>query len=150
MSYPKKKAHPHRESLEEVAKFMCEDLPLLQCSIHQCIAKTVPRSKKRTTAKKVTSPTQDPCPNCGVLYSSLWRSCTFKNVRRYFCNACGLRFKKGKFCPMCCKVYYDVDTNNQFWIQCSVCYNWTHKSCLLISGMAIYDRYGHYVCRNCV
>jgi hypothetical protein len=68
----------------------------------------------------------------------------------YLCNACGLRYKKGKFCPICFKVYYDADTNQMSWRQCSSCLNWTHKKCLqklynkeeLISSVP-------YTCRCC-
>jgi len=64
----------------------------------------------------------------------------------YLCNACGLRYKKGKFCPLCYRVYYDVDTNQLNWRQCQNCLNWTHKHCLQQQGLTIN---GTYVCLNC-
>lgn len=86
------------------------------------------------------------CPNCLTTDSALWRNCVIKGKSHHLCNACGLRFKKGKFCPLCYKVYYDVDTNPQEWRQCNMCYNWTHRKCLSEGG---YETDGNYTCILC-
>jgi len=90
------------------------------------------RERNNLQKKKdpVKSPSGTPCLNCGTFLSALWRNCKLGNITHYLCNACGLRFKKGKFCPVCFKVYYDADTNQENWIQCSTCFNWTHRQCL--------------------
>eukprot|EP01122_Echinamoeba_exundans_P006325 TRINITY_DN174_c0_g1_i3.p1 TRINITY_DN174_c0_g1~~TRINITY_DN174_c0_g1_i3.p1 ORF type:complete len:412 (-),score=49.50 TRINITY_DN174_c0_g1_i3:526-1761(-) len=96
-------------------------------------------SRSASTKKQQQSPTQrgvakprenHACPNCGVTDSTLWRNCTIRGKVQYLCNACGLRFKKGKYCAMCFKVYYDADTTSREWRQCNTCCNWSHKSCL--------------------
>jgi len=99
-----------------------------------------------TTKRLSASPSGKPCPNCGVEASTLWRTCKLQSGSAYLCNACGLRYKKGKFCPLCYRVYYDVDTNQLQWKQCLNCLNWTHKICLeqrkLINNSP-------YLCINC-
>jgi len=99
-----------------------------------------------TTKRLSPSPSGKPCPNCGVEVSTLWRTCKLQSGSAYLCNACGLRYKKGKFCPLCFRVYYDVDTNQLQWRQCQNCLNWTHKVCLeqrnILSGTP-------YLCINC-
>ena len=86
--------------------------------------------EEKISWNKVMSPNGNPCPNCNCTLSTLWRSCILMNGNEYLCNACGLRYKKGKFCPLCFKVYYDADTNKIYWMQCLHCYSWTHKICL--------------------
>jgi len=86
------------------------------------------------TRRLVESPSGKPCPNCQTLTSTLWRSCALLSGQHYLCNACGLRFKKGKYCPLCTRVYYDADTHAGQFKQCFTCANWTHKSCLIRVG----------------
>lgn len=99
------------------------------------------------TKKLVPSPSGQPCPNCSVETSTLWRTCEMENGASYLCNACGLRYKKGKFCPLCYRVYYDADTNQVNWKQCQHCLNWTHKACLHSRGWNVNS--GSYSCPNC-
>lgn len=80
---------------------------------------------------------------------------------QYLCNACGLRFKKGKYCPICTKVYYDADTNPMTWIKCVNCPRWTHKVFLLYVQRTPHcqacraktdqsvQKDGHYRCVEC-
>lgn len=103
------------------------------------------------TRKLVPSPSGQPCPNCSVETSTLWRTCEVGTGSSYLCNACGLRFKKGKFCPLCYRVYYDADTNQLHWKQCRSCLNWTHKACLQKCG-SLSDNFASsdsYSCPNC-
>lgn len=104
-----------------------------------------PRGSPRTATKRENHE----CPNCHATESTLWRNCIIQGKVHYLCNACGLRFKKGKYCPLCYKVYYDVDTNPQSWKQCVCCNNWTHASCLVSKeGEAAMER--PYTCANCL
>jgi predicted RNA-binding Zn-ribbon protein involved in translation (DUF1610 family) len=97
--------------------------------------------------KMVMAPSGLPCPNCGIETSTLWRNCDLLGGSKYLCNACGLRYKKGKYCPICFEVYYDADTNHYHWEQCRSCSNWTHKTCIQNSNIAM-GRFG-YVCKMC-
>jgi len=101
------------------------------------------------TRKLVSSPSGQPCPNCLVETSTLWRTCEVGAGSSYLCNACGLRFKKGKFCPLCYRVYYDADTNQLHWKQCRSCLNWTHKACLQKCGSLNDASTDSYSCPNC-
>eukprot|EP01127_Copromyxa_protea_P002645 TRINITY_DN1258_c0_g1_i2.p1 TRINITY_DN1258_c0_g1~~TRINITY_DN1258_c0_g1_i2.p1 ORF type:complete len:216 (+),score=1.63 TRINITY_DN1258_c0_g1_i2:47-649(+) len=106
---------------------------------------TAKRGRRTSPKKLVLSPSRCPCPNCGVESSTLWRNCDLQNGSHYLCNACGLRYKKGKYCPLCFQVYYDADTNHLQWEQCQVCLNWTHKNCLRMTKAQ-----DPYVCCRCV
>jgi len=99
--------------------------------------------------KLVLAPDGKICPNCSTSYSTLWRNCGLLNGSRYLCNGCGLRFKKGKYCPLCYEVYYDADTNHFNWEQCKDCSNWTHKSCLQKLNSPKFKPSG-YVCNHCL
>jgi predicted RNA-binding Zn-ribbon protein involved in translation (DUF1610 family) len=99
------------------------------------------------TKKLVLAPSGLPCPNCGIESSTLWRNCDLLDGSKYLCNACGLRFKKGKYCPICYEVYYDADTNHFNWEQCRSCTNWTHKSCIQKSS-GLPTVFG-YICKLC-
>jgi len=117
---------------------------------HQPISGSITPKKGRratTTKRLVISPSGQPCGNCGVETSTLWRTCELHNGSSYLCNACGLRYKKGKFCPLCYRVYYDVDTNQLQWKQCQNCMNWTHKSCLQQRGIIVTNT--PYICSIC-
>jgi predicted RNA-binding Zn-ribbon protein involved in translation (DUF1610 family) len=105
------------------------------------------KGRRSTTTKRLAvSPSGKPCPNCGADSSTLWRTCKMQTGSSYLCNACGLRYKKGKFCPLCYRVYYDVDTNQLQWRQCQNCLNWTHKNCLQQRGLLTHSS---YICLNC-
>lgn len=74
------------------------------------------------------------------------------------CNACGLRFKKGKYCPLCTRVYYDADTHAGAFKQCVRCGTWTHKQCLARIGalapddlreQSPFERSPPYTCTRC-
>lgn len=108
------------------------------------------RGRRTTVTKRlVTSPSGDACSNCGVESSTLWRNCPLLEGARYLCNACGLRYKKGKYCPLCFKVYYDVDTNHLQWKQCIGCLNWTHLLCLQRTGWQPKNENDPYECSAC-
>lgn len=103
----------------------------------------ITQKRKRSGSSKSES---HRCPNCNTTDSSLWRNCIIRGKSHHFCNACGLRFKKGKFCPICYKVYYDVDTNKRDWKQCSICFNWTHQKCLKKLNKEIQEPYTCNIC----
>jgi hypothetical protein len=104
----------------------------------------------------VESPSGKACPNCQATTSTLWRSCALLSGHHYLCNACGLRFKKGKYCRLCTRVYYDADTHQGHFKQCSSCGNWSHKSCLRKAGelnesesSSPFERAVSYQCVQC-
>jgi len=107
------------------------------------------RRASTATRRVVASPSGLPCPNCGKDSSTLWRTCELNNGSHYLCNACGLRYKKGKFCPLCYSVYYDADTNQLLWQQCQNCLNWTHKVCLQQQPHLVSPA-GVYICPTCL
>lgn len=113
--------------------------------LHNTKPKELETSPKRKRSSSFKSDSHQ-CPNCLTTDSALWRNCVIKGKSHHYCNACGLRFKKGKFCPLCYKVYYDADTNTREWKQCNICYNWTHNQCLIDSGKEIKD---NYICNLC-
>jgi len=120
-----------------------------QLPLHGTIATTPKKGRRATTTKRLApSPSGQPCANCGVEASTLWRTCEIHNRSSYLCNACGLRYKKGKFCPICYRVYYDVDTNQLHWKQCQNCMNWTHKHCLQQRGTLTNTPYTCLTCRR--
>jgi len=97
----------------------------------------------------VPAPSGLPCPNCGIETSTLWRNCDLLDGSKYLCNACGLRYKKGKYCALCYEVYYDADTNHFNWEQCRSCLNWTHKACIQKASAVLPGVFG-YICKLCV
>jgi hypothetical protein len=75
-----------------------------------------------------TVPSTRPCDSCGVQKTTMWRSYKIsENVTVQMCNACGLRFKKGQYCPVCLKVYYSNAPTPETWKQCRSCGQWTHR-----------------------
>jgi len=146
-------AKPNRRVFDKISN--CHNPPHLDFTPHQplphlhaSISSTPKKGRRSTTTKRmVLSPSGQPCANCGVETSTLWRTCELHNGSSYLCNACGLRYKKGKFCPICYRVYYDVDTNQLQWKQCHNCMNWTHKSCLQQRGITATNT--PYICLNC-
>jgi len=117
---------------------------------HSFSPNDTPKKGRRTAAtrRSVVSPSGQPCPNCGVVTSTLWRTCELNNGSHYLCNACGLRYKKGKYCPLCFRVYYDADTNQLNWQQCQHCLNWTHKLCLQQRNILLTHNMP-YICPQC-
>ncbi|KAJ7570480.1 hypothetical protein O6H91_01G121700 [Diphasiastrum complanatum] len=55
-----------------------------------------------------------------------------------FCDACGRLFVKGKYCPICLKVYRESEPSPM--VCCDVCEHWVHCSCDGISE----DRYQQF------
>jgi len=88
-------------------------------------------AKKKKKTDLVRSPSGEVCPQpaCRKHLSTLWRSCNLDGRKVHFCNACGLRFKKGKYCPFCFYIYYDSKVTTEGWIQCSKCELWMHRYC---------------------
>eukprot|EP00271_Cylindrocystis_brebissonii_P002874 TRINITY_DN1363_c0_g1_i1.p1 TRINITY_DN1363_c0_g1~~TRINITY_DN1363_c0_g1_i1.p1 ORF type:complete len:745 (+),score=138.96 TRINITY_DN1363_c0_g1_i1:131-2236(+) len=77
------------------------------------------------------------CHSCGTKVpgsgtSSRW----FLNYM--LCDACGRLFVKGKFCPVCLRVYRDTEPSPM--ICCDSCERWVHCSCDDISP-ELYDKY---------
>jgi len=120
--------------------------PVASMSFEMADTATTTRGRRTSPKKLILSPSRSPCPNCGVESSTLWRNCDLQTGSHYLCNACGLRYKKGKYCPLCYQVYYDADTNLLYWAQCQSCSNWTHKSCLLAIAPLLPSP---YICCRC-
>jgi predicted RNA-binding Zn-ribbon protein involved in translation (DUF1610 family) len=144
-SYPISPKHDHRHH-NVVGGTTVNHIPHLTTH-HGAINEDQKKGRRSTTTKRLAvSPSGKPCPNCGAEASTLWRTCKMQTGSSYLCNACGLRYKKGKFCPLCYRVYYDVDTNQLQWRQCQNCLNWTHKHCLQQRGLLTHSS---YICLNC-
>jgi len=117
---------------------------------YQCLERTKTRLKRTNPSKKqrIKSPTDNPCPNCHTITSTLWRNCEIRGKSLHLCNACGLRYKKGKFCPLCCYVYYDTEPNSRDWERCTKCNHWSHKFCLQNDNSSS-SVTSNYVCPLC-
>lgn len=99
------------------------------------------------------------CYNCNTTTSPEWRYCPrpcrihndklYLCNQQYLCNACGLRYYKGQYCPLCYVVYYQKDTNNISWKNCIKCNNWTHRYCIKQSTASNYIK-DDYICKKCV
>ncbi|CAK9208424.1 unnamed protein product [Sphagnum troendelagicum] len=67
------------------------------------------------------------------------------------CDACGRLFVKGKYCPICLKVYRDSEPSPM--VCCDLCEHWVHCACDSISDEK-YQQYQvddnlHYTCAAC-
>ncbi|CAK9264595.1 unnamed protein product [Sphagnum jensenii] len=67
------------------------------------------------------------------------------------CDACGRLFVKGKYCPICLKVYRDSEPSPM--VCCDLCEHWVHCGCDSISDEK-YQQYQvddnlHYTCAAC-
>ncbi|CAM6042469.1 unnamed protein product [Sphagnum compactum] len=67
------------------------------------------------------------------------------------CDACGRLFVKGKYCPICLKVYRDSEPSPM--VCCDLCEHWVHCGCDGISDEK-YQQYQvddnlHYTCAAC-
>lgn len=92
------------------------------------------------------SPSGAPCGDCGVKLSPLWRSVSYRGDRRHLCNACGLRYKKGQFCPFCEKTYKEIELHPEVWEECEEC----HETCAHIKCIEKNDiQRGNYTCKRC-
>lgn len=72
------------------------------------------------------------CENCGTFDTPQWRKGWFSNVLNHsvlLCNACGLKFHKGQFCPYCHYVYGKENKISEGWITCDDCGRWVHEEC---------------------
>lgn len=134
--------------------------PVLQGVGHDTPTNSSPSLDRDPRPRRlVESPAGVPCPNCKVAESTLWRACALLSGTHYLCNACGLRFKKGKYCPLCTRVYYDADTHTGQYRQCGTCGNWTHRHCLREAGVLEgleanggdpFTRQPPYTCAHCL
>jgi len=72
----------------------------------------------------------------------MWRKGWFGGEDVTLCNACGLRYKKGKFCLHCKEIYYEDEDKRPYgkgslldcknsWLGCSHCARWSHLKCCL-------------------
>lgn len=74
------------------------------------------------------------CENCGASDTPQWRKGWVSSLlgrEVLLCNACGLKYHKGQFCPHCKFVYgkeHDRHVRNS-WLRCVQCSRWTHGKC---------------------
>eukprot|EP00898_Chlorokybus_atmophyticus_P007994 jgi/Chlat1/8196/Chrsp76S07628 len=99
-----------------------------------------PKSMKAmAVAEYMRTANKKKCANCHTSNTPMWRKGFSGDRAVTLCNACGLRFKKNKFCPFCYHMCYENDdpdnANNMNsgrdspWLGCTVCGRWVHKSC---------------------
>eukprot|EP00268_Persea_americana_P048871 TRINITY_DN5198_c0_g2_i5.p1 TRINITY_DN5198_c0_g2~~TRINITY_DN5198_c0_g2_i5.p1 ORF type:complete len:839 (-),score=164.74 TRINITY_DN5198_c0_g2_i5:613-3129(-) len=105
--------------------------------------------------KKITSgpflcPKHTRCHGCGSAVSGSGFSTRWW-LGYTFCDACGRLFAKGKYCPVCLKVYRDSESTPM--VCCDVCQHWVHCQCDGISNEKYLqfqtDRNLHYKCAAC-
>lgn len=90
------------------------------------------KSTKPITNKKI-SPNGECCFSCNTKYSILWRSQKINGDVVYLCNACGLKYKKGQYCPVCHMTYYQYNMNDFHGKICIICNKWVHNDCLVMN-----------------
>jgi hypothetical protein len=78
------------------------------------------------------------CENCKTYTTPQWRKGWYNpelqcNIE--LCNACGLKYAKGQYCPYCKFIYgkEHLKSPNQ-WLSCNMCGRLTHLQCELASG----------------
>lgn len=70
------------------------------------------------------------------------------------CNACGILFKRGWHCTLCSCVYRKTqEPDNECWIPCDYCNQWTHMKCEILQAEQSQD-WSHlegrsYACPTC-
>ena len=79
--------------------------------------------------------------HCNVTATPMWRKGVICGEDVTLCNACGLRYKKGKFCWHCKEIYYEDEDKRPYgkgcqdskdsWLGCSHCARWSHLKCCL-------------------
>mmetsp|Transcript_11224 Transcript_11224/g.69321 ORF Transcript_11224/g.69321 Transcript_11224/m.69321 type:complete len:288 (-) Transcript_11224:1680-2543(-) len=79
------------------------------------------------------------CNFCHATSTPLWRKAKLSGVDIVLCNACGLRYKKGKYCYFCQGIYYEDENkrpvnrqrkpDGKSWIGCAGCQHWCHLDC---------------------
>lgn len=74
---------------------------------------------------------------CGTTVSPLWRKGWDREdgTNARLCNACGLHWRKGHFCPYpwCMAIYKEHETEHfdDDWIRCAGCSRWSHTNCVI-------------------
>jgi len=79
------------------------------------------------------------CNFCHATSTPLWRKAKQCGQDIVLCNACGLRYKKGKYCYFCQGIYYEDENkrpvnrqrkpDGKSWIGCAGCQHWCHLDC---------------------
>jgi len=90
------------------------------------------------------------CENCGTHVTPQWRKGWFSDVLNHsvlLCNACGLKFHKGQFCPYCKYVYGKEQRIEEIWLACDTCGRWVHRSCEAEHGGHQHDE--NFNCIDC-
>jgi len=80
------------------------------------------------------------CASCGApLWRKGWHN-KFLGHHLSLCNACGLKYNKGQYCPICMYVYniYDVRLRSNDCVKCINCYKYAHASCVQQSNLLSY------------
>jgi len=80
---------------------------------NSCTTYNIPKIEPK---KKIYDERNFICYQCKTTRTPLWRKCCFDEITRFYCNACGLRFKKGYYCRKCGYIYYVNDLLNSNWI----------------------------------
>lgn len=73
------------------------------------------------------------CAYCGVRETSLWRKGWYDketNKNLSLCNAHGLRYSKGQYCPECNYIYYARELHPDKWKYCQKCGHYVHQKCI--------------------
>eukprot|EP00743_Colponemidia_sp_Colp-15_P004358 GILK01004701.1.p1 GENE.GILK01004701.1~~GILK01004701.1.p1 ORF type:complete len:359 (+),score=38.03 GILK01004701.1:129-1079(+) len=96
------------------------------------------------------------CTNvkCNRSDSSQWKEGWEMNGQRVpLCNACGIRFSKGSFCPWCYQIYKENEPDESEenpWLGCDYCPKWVHLQCELDNSKLSKVDSKNYRCPECV
>jgi hypothetical protein len=97
------------------------------------------------------------CANCGTMDTPQWRKGWHSSLLEkevLLCNACGLKFHKGQFCPYC-KFVYGKEHSSQHhqdssqWLCCSNCGRKTHTACEKRHTGRTPSQFEFYTCVEC-
>jgi hypothetical protein len=100
------------------------------------------------------------CENCGTRDTPQWRKGWYSKVlnrHHLLCNACGIRYNKQQFCPLCGYIYAKdkeaKNTREDYYLACQACDRWTHLDCAKQIGEISPDADGSncdwYYCPDC-
>ncbi len=93
------------------------------------------------------------CEACKTDSTSYWRKGWHNDIlgnRVHLCNACGIKFRKERFCPYCYVIYNKIEVDpQQCWMACGTCDRWIHTECEHRFRRGLSIEGGIYYCPRC-